>query len=359
MTAIFAVVLNSVILFNYIPSQLNREMHSEKRNLRLWIQQRLRLSWLLCLFCGIQFCNFELSFASETEVVAQTSILKSKPAIIWGVNSGPPFHILTGSYKQQGICDVLIEAIHRQLPRYRKKIVQMPQSRISEALKQREQLCFACMIHPMAPSDRARFSLPTHTYRPHQLITTPQIAERIKQHYAIPVPLEQLLADPDFRFGYPKGRKFGRLQPLIEQAEKVNQLFSRSGDEGIAAILEMIAEGKLDYTLDYAMAMHYAELINNDRKFVTLPIAENHQQVVLGGIGCGDNETNQQVLADINHQILQIRQDPQLLRVLKLWQEFNDPSYFEFNQHHLQQADKTLSKQTQPSTGSVGVVKVN
>lgn len=298
--------------------------------------------WIIPLrtvvICCINLCFVGLLLDSETAVAAQTSTVKSKPVIVWGVNSAPPFHILKGPYQHQGICDVLIEAVHRQLPQYRKKIVVMPQPRISEALKDREQLCFPCMIHPMQPSDRASFTEPTHSYRPHQIITTVAVAKRLQQRYPQPIPLELLLADPDFKFGYPKGRRFGTLQPLIERFAISNPPFTRSGDEGVAAILDMMTVGRIDYTLDYAMASHYGELLHPKVHFVLLPIAENQHQVVLGGIGCGTNAWSAQLIGDINQKIDLIRQDPEFLNILKRWQQARDPDYLQFNRQQLQRA---------------------
>lgn len=288
--------------------------------------------------CCVYVMCLVLILSTQNVIAAQMAVVKSRPVIVWGVNSGPPFHIFTGPYQQQGICDVLINAVHRQLPQYRKKIVVMPQPRISEALKDREQLCFPCMIHPMQASDRASFSLPTHSYRPHQIITTKKIAMQMQQRYPLPIPLELLLNDPDFQFGYPKGRRFGSLQPLIERSAVNRPPFTRSGDEGVAAILDMIIAGRLDYTLDYAMASHYGELLHPNVEFVLLPIAENQHKVVFGGIGCGTNAWSALLISDINKKIDNIRQDPEFLKVLKKWQEAKDPDYLYFNNQQLQQA---------------------
>jgi len=296
------------------------------------LAQHGALSFCVCVWLIGVFGN------SQNVMAAQMSVVKSKPVIVWGVNSGPPFHIVSGPYQLQGICDELIEAVHRQLPQYRKKIVVMPQPRISEALKAREELCFPCMIHPMQPSDRASFTLPTHSYRPHQIITTKKVATQMQQRYRLPIPLEVLLADPDFRFGYPKGRRFGSLQPLIERFSQSHPPFTRSGDEGVAAILEMILAGRLDYTLDYAMASYYGELLNPDVQFELLPIAENQHQVVLGGIGCGTNAWSAQLILDINQKIDKIRQDPEFLNILKKWQQAKDPDYLDFNRQQLKRA---------------------
>lgn len=305
-------------------------------NIRLKLLRMIPLR--IVAICCISICFVGLLFDSETAAAAQTASVKRKPLIVWGVNSAPPFHILKGPYQDQGMCDVLIEAVHRQLPQYRKKIVVMPQPRISEALKDREQLCFACMIHPMQPSDRASFTLPTHIYRPHQIITTAVVAKRLQQRYPLPIPLERLLADPDFKFGYPKGRRFGTLQPLIESFAVSHPPFTRSGDEGVAAILDMMVAGRVDYTLDYAMASHYVELLHPNVQFVLLPIAENQHQVVLGGIGCGTNAWSAQLIGDINQKIDHIRQDPEFLNILKRWQQAKDPDYFEVNRQQLQRA---------------------
>jgi len=95
----------------------------------------------------------------------------TQPLLNWATNTAPPFHIVGGAFDQQGICDALVHSIQRHLPQVRHQVFLMPQTRIHQALNNKEPLCFPCMIHRNTPTDTAVFSQPTHWYRPQGVIT--------------------------------------------------------------------------------------------------------------------------------------------------------------------------------------------
>lgn len=256
--------------------------------------------------------------------------------INWAVNTAPPFHIVDGDYKQQGLCDVLIDTVHRYLPELKKIREILPQPRIGRALERSENLCFACMIAKPQGEQGAYYSLPTHVYTPHQIITNDKTANLIKQRYPQPVPLADLLADEQLQFGYPAGRRYGVLQPLIEgQDNRPGNRLVRSGDNGPLAILQMIASERLDYTVDYSMISRYYQLTNG-ASLTLLPIAENHQQAVVGAIGCSNSAWGKSVIEQINAVMPQIHADAEFAQSLQLWFETDDNrSYLRYNKQQL------------------------
>ncbi|MEH8019142.1 hypothetical protein MN202_18040 [Rheinheimera muenzenbergensis] len=254
--------------------------------------------------------------------------------INWAINTAPPFHIVSGDYKQQGLCDVLIDAVHRYVPELKKHREILPQPRIGRALERAENLCFACMIHKKQSEQGAYYSVPTHVYLPHQIIANNAAAQRIREKYPLPVPLAELLADEEFHFGYPAGRRFGVLQPLIEgQDSRPGNRLVRSGDNGPEAILQMIEAQRLDYTIDYSIIRRYHEL-NTGQLLQLLPIAENHQQLVHGAIGCSDSSWGRSVIEKINQAMPQIRADAEFNQSQDLWFEHH-PQYRQLNKRAL------------------------
>ncbi len=256
--------------------------------------------------------------------------------INWAVNTAPPFHIVDGDFKQQGLCDVLIDTVHRYLPELKKRREILPQPRIGRALERSENLCFACMIAKPQGEQGAYYSLPTHVYTPHQIITNDKTASLIKQRYPLPVPLADLLADEQLQFGYPAGRRYGVLQPLIEgQYNRPGNRLVRSGDNGPLAILQMIASERLDYTVDYSMISRYYQLTNG-ASLTLLPIAENHQQAVVGAIGCSNSAWGKSVIEQINAIMPQIHADAEFVQSLQFWFETdNNRAYLRYNKQQL------------------------
>lgn len=269
-----------------------------------------------------------LLFLVARWAVAGESSLKT---IQWAINDAPPFHVIEGPYQGLGICDVLIDAIHRALPEVRKSVWVMPQPRISAALDDRISLCFPCMIFKGAHDQKAYFSLPSHIYLPHQLITTQAKAQEIKNFYSAPLFFEKLLADQRFRFGYPAGRRYGSLQPLLE---KYPAALARPGSGGAIAIMQMIKANRLDYTLDYPVVANYFQHTGQG-ELAQIMLQENEGQHVAGAVGCARTDWGLSVLTEINKVMPVVRQDPAFIRVLELWAGADPASFLKFNQQHL------------------------
>ncbi|MBV2129792.1 hypothetical protein [Arsukibacterium indicum] len=266
--------------------------------------------------------------------------------IHWAINDAPPFHVLHGEYQRNGICDVLTSVVHRYLPEQQLSYLQMPQPRISQALDNKEPVCFPCMIYKPEGEARAVYSLPTHFYYPHHIITSAATAKTLRALYGEPVSLEKLLDDPRFRLGYPSGRRYGVLQPLLNEHDPY---LARAGTGGAVAILHMITSGRLDYTIDYPIVANYYQQLYS-RNMETLEIAETNGRPVAGAIGCANTAWGQSKIAEINKVISRIRQDPELLEVLQLWHSNNrsdDNDFESFNQQWLQKFDDSAAEAAQ------------
>ena len=105
----------------------------------------------LCVIVG--FICFS-KMVSANEPLANT--------LQWGINDAPPFHIIDGPYQGLGLCDGLMDAVHRALPHKQRSVWLMPQPRINSLLEQQSELCFPCMIYHDQQDERVNFSQPTH-----------------------------------------------------------------------------------------------------------------------------------------------------------------------------------------------------
>ncbi|MCC5880575.1 MAG: ABC transporter substrate-binding protein [Idiomarina sp.] len=240
----------------------------------------------------------------------------------WALNTAPPFHIVDGIYRDQGICDTLMSAVEAALPDYPTERRLMPQTRIGMLFEREVDQCFPCMIYQEnTASAQTWFSQPTHMYQPHGIIARPDVARQLRETFGEPVPLRKLLADNDFRFGYPAGRQYGTLQPILNAYEGDNSYrLIRTGEHATTAILEMILAGRIHYTIDYHSLLRYHQrTAQGELEFVR--IEENEGQIVLGAIGCTNSEWGRQVISDINHNLSTIQQDPGFMQSLKLWFE--------------------------------------
>ena len=242
----------------------------------------------------------------------------TKPLLNWATNTAPPFHIVGGAFDQQGICDALLHSIQKHLPQVRHQVLLMPQTRIHQALNNKEPLCFPCMIHRPKPTATAVFSQSTHEYRPQGVITRSALAHHFTERFGRPLVLANLLADKTFKFGLAAGRRYGELEPVLEPYRTRGLI--RSGDDSPVALLKMIQSGRIDFTLDYDIILTYLSKIAPEqaRGLVYVPLAELTKPIA-GAVGCSNSDWGRQQVELINAVLPKVKADPEFRKSLELW----------------------------------------
>lgn len=241
-----------------------------------------------------------------------------QPQLNWAVNTAPPFHIAGGPFAQQGLCDQLLLSIQTQLADLSHQKLLMPQTRIHQALNNKEALCFPCMIHRAKPTKTAVFSQPTHWYRPQGVITRQALATHLTEQFGSPIRLAQLLASKTFKLGLAAGRRYGDIEPLLEPYRKSEWI--RSGDDGSVALLKMIQSGRLDFTLDYDIVLTYFSKTEQEQAkgLVYVPVMELSRPIA-GAVGCSNSDWGKQQIERINSVLPEVQRDPAFRRSLELW----------------------------------------
>ena len=249
----------------------------------------------------------------------------SKPLLNWAVNTAPPFHIVGGPLAEQGLCDQLLSSIRDKLPEVEHQILLMPQTRIHQALNNKQALCFPCMIHRPQPTKTAVFSTPTHWYRPQGVITRRALANHLTQQFGSPLVLARLLEAKTFKLGLAAGRRYGELESLLEPYRK-NELI-RSGDDGTVALLKMIQSGRIDFTLDYDIILTYLNKTAPEQAtgLVYVPIIELSEPIA-GAVGCSNSDWGKRQIELINKIIPEVRTDPAFRQSLELWFDAKVPA---------------------------------
>lgn len=242
----------------------------------------------------------------------------TKPILNWAINTAPPFHIVGGRYQHTGLCDQLLLSVKTHLPQLTHQNLLMPQTRIHQALNNKEALCFPCMIHRAQPTKTAVFSEPTHWYRPQGVITRQALANHLTQQFGSPLVLTKLLESGTVKLGLAAGRRYGEIDALLEPYRDSNLV--RSGDDGPVALLKMIQSGRIDFTLDYDIILTYLNKTAPEQAqgLVYVPIAELPDPIA-GAIGCSNSDWGKQQIQRINSVLPQIQADPAFQQSLELW----------------------------------------
>lgn len=247
---------------------------------------------------------------------------KAEPhEIVWAANIAPPFHIVTGPYAKQGLCDALVDAFIEAMPNTKHKIEYLPQLRIGMLWEQEKNICFPCMIHRANEQRLIAFSDPTHNYPTHGIITRPSLVSELTEKYGNPIDLERLLQDRMYRFGQPVGRLYGKLQPLLEEhIIGTTQHIDVSGDTANTSMMSMILSKRLDFTIDYPMVERFYEETEG-RSLAFIPISQLANDVIVGAVACTKNAWGDETVRRINEVIPEVQNNPHFNQAQGLWLE--------------------------------------
>ncbi len=246
----------------------------------------------------------------------------------WGIIPEAPFYILDGPDQGTGFCDVMLERLQVYLPDVRHQKLIEPQIRLRQRIDAKEPLCYACTLHvPQGSDNNGRlFSKPTHYYRPHGIITRPELAASIRQRFGDPVDLAKLL-NSELKFGFPSQRRYGKLQPQLD-AHRIHSPYHVSLDTGKNATmlhLQMVSRQQLDVTIDYISSLRYYTRHSREQ-LVFMPI-KGYLERLPGAVSCPDSNWGQLAVLRVNAVIDKIRQDKALRQNLQFWFDDALPAY--------------------------------
>ncbi|MGM0481465.1 MAG: hypothetical protein ACQEQZ_06015 [Pseudomonadota bacterium] len=243
--------------------------------------------------------------------------------INWGVSISPPFYIGAGEYQNQGFCDVLVRRLQDKLPGIKHNIRQLPAKRVTYLMKKNDNLCFPCLIKKTHYNAGFQYTDTTHLYPPHGILTHRRAAEQMIQRYGNPVAFAKLAKDPDFRFAQSIQRRYGKLQPIIEQHLVDHNHYTTVAGEGAHVnLMTLLLSQRIDYTLDYEAIKRFYErthALADDEQLVFLPIAENQGGSIEGAVGCTNNAWGKKATAKMNTVISELAVDDRFQRSLDFW----------------------------------------
>ena len=248
--------------------------------------------------------------------------------IIWAVNVSPPFFIVDGEYAGQGFCDVLVDKMQQQLSDVSHTTRRLPPRRITLLMKREKNLCFPCLIKRASYNNEFNYTDTTHLYPPHGIIAHADAATLITERYGNPASFTALADDQQLRFAQPIERRYGKLQPLLEE-----HLIGRenyrivTGDNAHVNLMTMLLNQRVDYTIDYRMVQRFYEETHphTDEQLVFIPIKEHQGYIIEGAIGCSDNAWGKEAAQKLNGAIESLRADSTFQQTLDKWLGENRP----------------------------------
>ena len=243
--------------------------------------------------------------------------------IHWAINPSPPFHIVDGPLKGQGICDVLIDELKLYMPEVDHTVSQLPHSRIRMHSEQKEDLCFPCMIKRESSSVWV-YSNITVVHPPLGIIGDRKRLAPFADEQAR-ISLAKLAADKGLRFGRPAARAYPPvLQEIVDEYSENPLFFKLSGQTATVRILEQIVMDRLDYTLEYPTILRYYRLSQPSRDLQYFPTTELGNNPVPGAIGCTKSEWGERAITLINKGLDKVLVEEDYVSQQAFWQRLDE-----------------------------------
>lgn len=221
-----------------------------------------------------------------------------KPRLDWAATDFPPFMILEGPAKGQGVWDELSRIVQADLPEFEHVDVEMPNSRFMEELRDGKNLCKIYFFKTPEREKHLHYSLPAVVFLTNQVVMRRETYEAMRKPDRID--LNELLPDQRFRGGFIINRSYAPdMDPAIAANRDAPHLTFMVADN--TAYFKMMAEGRLDYILDFPVAVAYwSKVIGFDPdRFVSVPIVSG-TACTITYVVCTENAWGAQLIDRIN-----------------------------------------------------------
>lgn len=272
-------------------------------------------------------CRIVMLVTTLTIALCCSAVSADEPDIRFGVNAAPPFHIPEALQSKlntpSGFCDELVASVQRHLPELSVEVAYLPHIRIRRLMKREQNLCFPCLIKRTSYNPDYYFSDTVNLYAPHGVITRKSLAEKLIAQFGSPLSFATLAQQPELRFAQPSGRKYGDIQPILDQyLIDTPQHRSVFGENAVFNLMAMIAADRVDYTVDYEMMIQFYKQLDNEadsEELIYIPIKEYQQRPIIGAIGCARNEWGKKAIESINRVLPAIVDDEAFQQRLDFW----------------------------------------
>ena len=280
------------------------------------------MSWHRCYFQCVYLCLFLFVCSA-----------KGQEQIIWQLNHAPPSTIVHGQYKQQGFIDLILEQIISKMPEYQHSIEVSSLAGSTFEIRSEKKVCLPALF----PSkEREKFMLFSQASIVHPSNRLVFLKKNSKQIVGQRLDLTRLLARKDLYLGLDKSRSYGVVaDAALANVEPISHVYRRAS-ESPNGLIEMVALGRLDYTIAYPFQVHYYLQSNYLVEENPLQMAQIEGQAAysMGQVACPKNEWGKQVITRVNQVLSQLKPTQEYKAAMtRWWQESaQDPNFVTFYQ---------------------------
>ena len=236
----------------------------------------------------------------------------AKERLFWLVRDLPPFTILEGPEKGQGVIDQLLPLLIRQMPEYDHSIVRVNRARGIQMLQDPNSFtCDPTLLWTPERAEYVRFSVPSLGVLSGGLVLRKDSEALVAPYLdGQEVDLLNLLSKTPLKLGVVAERSYGtQIDAILRQLP--DTAFSRHyGNDATANLLQMQQLGRLRMVLGYWPEVRY--LVEQqggalaDYRFHPVQGVNRYQFL---HVGCSNSELGREAIAHIDQLLPALRRD--------------------------------------------------
>lgn len=235
---------------------------------------------------------------------------ETKPRIIWTIRDMPPFSILEGPSKGQGVVDRMLALLQADMPQYRHVQNVANRARSNQILTSGVLTCDPGMLWNEERAKLMYFSIPVLG-----ILTNGVVIRKADEATLAPFikgnefDLHGFLEDGRYNLGTLVERSYGKqIDTALKQA-KPNTLVVHHGIEATLSLLRMQQHQRLTAVLGYWPELHYqsenAGISLSDLSFYSVQGVPNYQ---MGYVACSKTPEGLQAIKTINLTVRRLRE---------------------------------------------------
>ncbi|GJB84983.1 hypothetical protein CMV24_04795 [Pseudomonas plecoglossicida] len=236
----------------------------------------------------------------------------AKERLFWLVRDLPPFTILEGPEKGQGVIDQLLPLLIRQMPEYDHSILRVNRARGIQMLQDPKSFtCDPTLLWTPERAEYVRFSVPSLGVLSGGLVLRKDSEALVAPYLdGQEVDLLNLLSKTPLKLGVVAERSYGtQIDAILRQLP--DTAFSRHyGNDATANLLQMQQLGRLRMVLGYWPEVRYLVDLQGgalaDYQFHPVKGVNRYQFL---HVGCSNSELGREAIAHIDQLLPALRRD--------------------------------------------------
>lgn len=236
----------------------------------------------------------------------------AKERLFWLVRDLPPFTILEGPEKGQGVIDQLLPLLIRQMPEYDHSILRVNRARGIQMLQDPKSFtCDPTLLWTPERAEYVRFSVPSLGVLSGGLVLRKESEALVAPYLdGQEVDLLNLLSKTPLKLGVVAERSYGtQIDAILRQLP--DTAFSRHyGNDATANLLQMQQLGRLRMVLGYWPEVRYLVDLQGgalaDYQFHPVKGVNRYQFL---HVGCSNSELGHEAIAHIDQLLPALRRD--------------------------------------------------